>query len=62
MTVLLSAHIKTDSMLVRRKGDNDHETVYCEVQSRQMVRDMRLVDRCCRALHALGTADARAQG
>ena len=46
----------------QEKGDNDHETVYCEVQSRQMVRDMRLVDRCCRALHALGTPDARAQG
>ena len=49
----------------QEKGDNDHETLYCEVQSRQMVRDMRLVDRCCRccrALHALGTADAQAQG
>ena len=46
----------------QEKGDNDHETFYCEVQRRQMVRDMRLVDRCCRALHALGTADALLKG
>ena len=63
MTVLLSAHIKTDSMLVRRKVIMTMKHfIACEVQSRQMVRDMRLVDRCCRALHALGTPDARAQG